>query len=158
MGHPPGSKNKPKPKVELLGTGLPAKSQCKRVLSAKAKALQAADMSTIKEADGDQASTPTTTKIHWDQHQDWTFLIIEYLKDNTSFCHKLFSDSSREAKKEGQKKVQGKDGKNQLYADLATHVFAKNSDAAIAAEFSLDHGLFAKSVGQHLARFVNVLD
>ncbi|KIJ27665.1 hypothetical protein M422DRAFT_146070, partial [Sphaerobolus stellatus SS14] len=90
--------------------------------------------------------------IKWEDNLAWTASIIEYLTDNVSFRLKLFSDSTKDAKASGRSKKTGKDGKQQMCAKLAEHVFAKNFDSAIAERYAVNPQRFTKSLGDHLAR------
>ncbi|KIJ28341.1 hypothetical protein M422DRAFT_140817, partial [Sphaerobolus stellatus SS14] len=85
-----------------------------------------------------------------------TYKIIEYLTDNIDFRRKLFSDSTRDAKGAGRRKQQAKDQKVQMHATLASYVFAKHEDTALAAEYAADPTRFGRSVGQRLQRLIRL--
>ncbi|KAF8867535.1 hypothetical protein CPB84DRAFT_1698795, partial [Gymnopilus junonius] len=49
--------------------------------------------------------------VEWDKHKEWTSKAITYLINNPTFCIKLFSDSTSDAKEENRCKVQAKEAK-----------------------------------------------
>ncbi|KAF8585200.1 hypothetical protein K439DRAFT_1261316, partial [Ramaria rubella] len=53
----------------------------------------------------------------------WTWRLIDYLEEHPGFRQKLFSDTTKEANAEGQKKYQSKDKKTVAHATLASWVF-----------------------------------
>jgi hypothetical protein len=65
--------------------------------------------------------------IYWEKNETWIQLVFQKLQEDPDFRHKLFSgDSTSEAKQEGRKKAQGKDGKTVMYGKLAESVFTSS--------------------------------
>ncbi|KAJ7122167.1 hypothetical protein C8R44DRAFT_705166, partial [Mycena epipterygia] len=75
---------------------------------------------------------------------------MECLIDNPTFCIKLFSESTAEAKKAGRQKLVGKDGKQQQYAQLAEYVF--KDDPAEMVRFASNIQKYASAVETRLRR------
>jgi len=48
---------------------------------------------------------PCALKILWDLNKHWTDQLIEYLSDNLDVQLKMFSDSTKDARKESHRKV-----------------------------------------------------
>ena len=90
--------------------------------------------------------------IEWVKNPDWTWSLITYLTDHTSFRTKLFSDSTAEAKTAGRRKVVAKDSRTPLYKVLADHIF---KDCPIeSTNFASSPGRFGLSVETRLRRYL----
>lgn len=91
--------------------------------------------------------------IEWTKNPDWTWTLVAYLTSHPTFRHKLFSDSTSTANKENRAKAVGKDGRQQMYATLAKHIFKE--DEKEGANYAKKPARFATAVETRLRRYVN---
>ncbi|KAF8483219.1 hypothetical protein JB92DRAFT_3148979 [Gautieria morchelliformis] len=87
--------------------------------------------------------------IKWDSNHAWTHSLIQLLIDQPDLWCKLFSDSTRDAKDNNQRKLQAKDQKIHLHGVLAKHIFEEHN----AIQYASDLGNFAnlkKTYARHV--------
>ena len=66
--------------------------------------------------------------------------------------HKLFSDSTKDAKDEGQRKCVAKGIKSEFHRLMAVSVFSVDADKDVQDDFAVNSGNYTKSVDNYLGR------
>ncbi|KAJ7195660.1 hypothetical protein GGX14DRAFT_474648 [Mycena pura] len=116
----------------------------------RATAQAQADDSSDVEVTSTTKAKKTRETVNWIKNPNWTDDIITYLSEDPAFRIKLFSDSTADAKQDGRRKLVGKDGKPQMYAQLAKHIFADDPDEQ--ARYLNNPAKYATSVETRLRR------
>lgn len=88
--------------------------------------------------DGDRLDTRRTDRL------------IDWLENNPSDRHKLFSDSTQDARAQGRRREVGKTHKSFYYAKIAQHVFQNDGNPQYRAEYAVNPQKYAKSVENRL--------
>ena len=78
--------------------------------------------------------------------------LLDWLEENPEDHQKLYSDSSKDAKEEGQCKHVAKGMKSKFYKLIATFVFSINDGANICADFHSNIVNYMKSVDNYITQ------
>ena len=78
--------------------------------------------------------------------------LLEWLEENSSDHQKLFSDSSKDVKNEGQQKCIAKSTKSEFYKLIAIFVFSVNTDKEVQADLAANTINYTKSVDNYLGQ------
>ena len=118
-------------------------------LTAKAANLTT---NTVATSDSEQPQTskqaPKTHQIHWSiAGMEW---LLNWLEENPEDHQKLFSDSSKDAKEEGQHKHVAKGTKSEFHKMIATSVFSVDNDTNVCADFHSNPINYMKSVDNYI--------
>ena len=120
-----------------------------------AKALHLdSESSSDSEEPGPQSSKrpPKACCILWTvARTEW---LLDWLDENPKDHQKLFSDSSKNAKNEGQRKRVAKGTKSEFHKIIATFVFSVDPDPDIHADFAINTINYTKSVDNYIIRWV----
>ncbi|KAH8979716.1 hypothetical protein EDB86DRAFT_2743904, partial [Lactarius hatsudake] len=82
--------------------------------------------------------------VQWDDlRTDW---LIDWLEDNPEDHQRLFSDSSRDVKKENQMHRVAKGSKSSFHVKMAEYIFSVDADAQVHEEVKTDTKKYAKAV------------
>jgi len=79
--------------------------------------------------------------------------LLDWLEENPVDWHKLFSDSTKDAKDEGQQKHVAKGTKSEFHKLIATHVFSADGDKVVQDDFAANPGSYTKSVDNYIGRY-----
>ncbi|KAG1730460.1 hypothetical protein EDB19DRAFT_2011364 [Suillus lakei] len=74
---------------------------------------------------------------------------MSYQQENEDACIKLFSDSAKDAKEQGQKKKQSGTSRDIFYSQVAQAVFSNDKDLEVQRLFKEDPKAFIKPVSTH---------
>lgn len=98
----------------------------------------------ISAGSADWSKPPT---IHWDKkNSPRTACLIEWCKVNQEACLKIFSDSAKDAKKEGRTHQQMTTQKNAYLQQLATTIFENDEDPKVREYFKAHPLAFTKPI------------
>jgi hypothetical protein len=92
-------------------------------------------------------AAPVRGRIVWDIPR--THRLIDWLEQNPIERHKLFSDSTQDARAEGRSRHVGKTSKSSYYSKIAKAVFSVDADPVIRSTFDStdgDDGRFCRAV------------
>ncbi|KAG1719484.1 hypothetical protein EDB19DRAFT_1971918, partial [Suillus lakei] len=85
--------------------------------------------------------------IHWEGVRGArTECLLAWCKENEDACIKLFSDSAKDAKEQGQKKKQSGTSRDIFYSQVAQAVFSNDEDLEVQPLFKEDPKAFIKPV------------
>ena len=76
--------------------------------------------------------------------------LLNWLEENLVDWHKLFSDSTKDAKDEGWQKHIAKGTKSKLHKLIAPYVFSVDADKDVQDDFAANLGNYTKSVDNYL--------
>jgi hypothetical protein len=104
---------------------------------------------------GNAAKAPA---IEWDKNRTYHLLLVQKINEDPALRRGLFAgDSTSDAKEDGRKKIQGKDGKMVLLGELAEFVFDNNKvPTNVRAGYKANPVRFVRSTKQYLARYVGL--
>ena len=127
------------------------KPKCTRKRTAKALHLDS-ESSSDSEEPGPQSSKrpPKARRILWTVAR--TEQLLDWLDKNPEDRQKLFSDSSKDAKNEGQRKHVAKGTKSEFHKMIATFVFSVGPDPDIRVDFAINTINYTKSVDNYIIR------
>ena len=93
-------------------------------------------------------------KVHHTICISWTTArterLLDWLEENPVDQHKLFSDSTKDAKDEGQRKHVAKGTKSEFHKLIAIFVFSVDADTDVRDDFAVNSGNYMKSVDNYL--------
>ena len=78
--------------------------------------------------------------------------LLDWLEENPVDWHKLFSDSTKDAKDEGQRKGVAKGMKSKFHRLIAAFVFSVDANKDVQDDFAVNGGNYTKSVDNYLGQ------
>jgi hypothetical protein len=97
------------------------------------------------------AKVRRTIRISWTTAR--TERLLDWLEENPVDRHKLFSDSTKDAKDEGRRKRVAKGTKSEFHKLIAIFVFSVDADKDVRDDFAANSGNYTKSVDNYLGRY-----
>ena len=134
----------------------PSTSSPKRTRKPSSKVTDSAQIdSSDEEDDTSQLLQPAkvrrTIRISWTTAR--TERLLDWLEENPVDRHKLFSDSTKDAKDEGRRKRVAKGTKSEFHKLIAIFVFSVDADKDVRDDFAVNSGNYTKSVDNYLGRY-----
>ncbi|KAF8235111.1 hypothetical protein L208DRAFT_1169058, partial [Tricholoma matsutake] len=78
--------------------------------------------------------------------------LLDWLEENPVDWHKLFSDSTKDAKDEGRQEHVAKGTKSKFHKSIATHVFSADGNKVVWDDFAANPGNYTKSVDNYIGQ------
>lgn len=148
--HVPCSTMAPKAKKGAAATKPQPGSAPKRARKPSSKVVESASLDSSDEED-------TTTQPAKVRRTSWTTArterLLDWLEENPVDRHKLFSDSTKDAKDEGRRKRVAKGTKSEFHKSIATYVFSADGDKVVRDDFAANPGNYTKSVDNYIGRY-----
>ena len=133
----------PKPKNSV------ASKPQKRTWKPSSKVLECAH---VNSSDKENASTQPAKVCHTSWTTARTECLLDWLDENPADRQKLFSDSTKDAKDEGQRKCIAKGTKSEFHKLITTLVFSVDADKEVQKHFAANSGNYMKSVNHYLGQ------
>jgi hypothetical protein len=122
----------------------------KRARKPSSKVVESASL----DSSGEEDTTMPPAKV---RHTSWmtarTEQLLDWLEENPVNRHKLFSDSTKDAKDEGRRKCVAKGTKSEFHKLIAIYVFSADADKVVREDFAANAGNYMKSVDNYLGRY-----
>ena len=149
MFHIPHSTMAPKAK-KGAAAAKPQPGSAKRARKPSSKAVESASL----DSSGEEDTTMQPAKV---RRTSWTTArterLLDWLEENPVDRHKLFSDSTKDAKDEGRRKRVAKGTKSEFHKSIATHVFSADADKVVRDDFAANPGNYTKSVDNYIGQY-----
>ena len=141
---PPKTKKGPTSKPQSL-------SAPKRARKPSSKVIKSATINSSDEEDPNlQLQSTKVCHISWMMAR--TKRLLDWLEENPVDWHKLFSDSTKDAKDEGQRKGVAKGMKSKFHRLIAVFVFSVDANKDVQDDFAVNGGNYTKSVDNYLGQ------
>ncbi|KAJ7233813.1 hypothetical protein C8J57DRAFT_1532137 [Mycena rebaudengoi] len=146
-GSPSKAKSRARKKPVTSPSASPSKPT-RAPSSRKPKAPKRADA----DVDDGKAGKSSGPHIYWDKDTSRTERLLDWLDNNPADRQKLFSDSTKDASKEGRKARKASGAKTIYYTKIADAVFSVDADPAVREAFKKDSTPYVRSVENYVSR------
>jgi hypothetical protein len=119
--------------------------------SKRSRKPSAKAVSSSSESSGGTGKRPKTRRIVWNTGR--TEALLDWLDEHPVERHKLFSDSSKDAKDEGRRKRVAKSSKSEFHKMIADAVFSVDDDSAVRDDYGINPSNYVKSVDNYIIRY-----
>jgi hypothetical protein len=119
----------------------------KRSRKPSAKAVSSSSGS----SSGGTGKPPKARRVVWSTER--TEDLLDWLEEHPVERHKLFSDSTKDAKDEGRRKRVAKGSKSEFHKMIADAVFSVDKDSAVRDDYRANPINYVKSVDNYIIRY-----
>ena len=99
-----------------------------------------------------KSKASVSSRVNWNKDMSRTERLLDYLEGNPDLRHKLFSDSTQNAKEENCQKAVSKTAKGPLYGKIAEAVFSVDGDAETRTDYAANPAKYTKAVDNYINR------
>ena len=100
--------------------------------------------------EGEDDASKALAQVVWDKYPVHTEHLLDFLDAHADIALKLFGDSTKLAKSEGQSKVTAKSNKAAAYMLLADAIFSVDNDPLIWSDVASNPNKYVKAVNNYI--------